>query len=203
MQCAYFRTEGPPGLAAYSVPIGHPQETAGAPAGTSDPPPFDSGVQDLSRYVQQTVPPTVPDAGEKPPLPRPVYRAYDVGVRFNENYVDAMYRLAGRDLSLSLYDNNNQPVRDHLGRLLTTVNHWGRADSVELSASEERWITHVNATTCAQVDSTRISRDVTLGTDAHVLDAGTVYEARLLPLLLHDAFADYTIGAQARGTGRA
>ena len=200
-QCAYFRTEGPPGLAAYSVPIGHPQETAGAPAGTSDPPPFDSGVQDLSRYVQQTVPPTVPPAGEKPPLPRPVYRAYDVGVRFNENYVDEMYRLAGRDLSLALYDNNNQPVRDHLGRLLTTVNRWGRADSVELSASEERWITHVNATTCAQIDSTRISRDVTLDTDAHVLDAGTVYEARLLPLLVHDAFADYAIGAQARGTG--
>ena len=200
-QCAYFRTEGPPGLATYSVPIGHPQANAGAPAETDDPPQFDSGVQDLSRYVEQTVPPTMPTTGEKPSLPRPVYRAYDVGVRFNENYVDAMYRLAGRDLSLALYDNNNQPVRDHLGRLLTTANRWGRADSVALTASEERWIAHVNATTCAQIDVTRISRDVTVGTDAHVLDAGTVYEARLLPLLLHEAFADYTVGAQAHGTG--
>jgi hypothetical protein len=40
-QCAYFRTEGPPGLASYSVPIGHPQANAAAPAGPNDPPQFD------------------------------------------------------------------------------------------------------------------------------------------------------------------
>jgi hypothetical protein len=200
-QCAYFRTEGPPGLASYSVPVGHPQANAGVPAGPNDAPQFDSGVQDLERYVRQTVPPTVPAPGEKPPLPRPVYRAYDVGVRFNENYVDTMYGLAGRDLSLALYDNNNQPVRDHLGRLMTTVNRWGRTDTVELSASEERWIAHVNATTCADIDRMRISRDLSLGSDAHVLDPETVYEGRLLPLLCHDAFIDYAVGAQARGTG--
>lgn len=200
-QCAYFRTGGPPGLASYSVPIGHPQADAAAPAGPNDPPQFDSGVQDLARYVQQTVPPTVPAPAEKPPLPRPVYRAYDVGVQFNENYVDSMYRLAGRDLSLALYDNNNLPVRDHLGRLLSAVNRWGRTDTVEFSASEERWIAHVNATTCMDIDRTRIARDLTLGIDAHVLDPGIVYEGRLLPLLCHDAFIDYAIGAQARGTG--
>ena len=200
-QCAYFRTEGPPGLATYSVPIGHPQANAAAPAGPNDPPPFDSGIQDLARYVRQTVPPTVPAAGEQPPLPRPVYRAYDVGVRFNENYVDTMYRLAGRDLLLALYDNNNQPVRDHLGRLLTVANHWGRSDTVDLSATEEQWISHLNATTCSQIDRTQITRDLTLDADAHVLDPETVYEARLVPLLMHDAFADYAVGAQARGTG--
>lgn len=200
-QCGYFRTQGPPGLASYSVPVGHPQANAAAPAGPNDPPQFASGVQDLERYVLQTVPPTVPAPGEKPPLPRPVYRAYDVGVRFNENYVDSMYRLAGRDLSLALYDNNNQPVRDHLGRLLTTVNRWGRTVAVELSASEERWIAHINATTCADIDRTRIARDLTLGIDAHVLDPGTVYEGRLLPLLCRDLFLDYAVGVQARGTG--
>ncbi|HEU0138916.1 MAG TPA: hypothetical protein VFQ79_04365 [Bryobacteraceae bacterium] len=200
-QCAYFRTEGPPGLTTYSVPIGHPQENAAAPAGASDPPQFDSGLQDLSRYVAQTVPPTVPAAGEKPPLPKPVYRAYDVGVRFNENYVETMYRLAGRDLTLAIYDNNNEPVRDHRGRLLISPNRWGRADTVDLAASEERWISHINETACLQLDRTRIARDVTLGADTHVLDPQTVYEARLLPLLMHDAFADYTAGAQARGAG--
>jgi hypothetical protein len=200
-QCAYFRTEGPPGLASYSVPIGHPQADAAAPAGPNDPPQFDSGVQDLARYVQQTVPPTVPAPGEKPALPRPVYRAYDVGVQFNENYVDSMYRLAGRDLSLALYDNNNQPIRDHLGRLLISANRWGRTDTIEFSASEERWIAHVNATTCMDIDRKRIARDLTLGIDAHVLDPGIVYEGRLLPLLCHDTFIDYALGAQARGTG--
>jgi hypothetical protein len=200
-QCAYFRTEGPPGLAAYSVPLGHPQQNAGVPAGPGDPPQFDSGLQYLARYVEQTVPPTVPAAGEKPPLPRPVYRAYDVRVLFNENYVESMYGLAGRDLTLALFDNNNQPVRDHRGQLLIMANRWGRAETVDLSASEERWISHLNATTCTQLDRTRIARDVTLGADAHVLDAQTVYEARLLPLLMHEAFAGYPVGTQARGTG--
>ena len=74
------------------------------------------------------------------------------------------------------------PLRDgdHRRRLLTMANRWGREDTVEVSASEERWISHVNATTCAQIDQTRISRDLTLGAETHVLDPQTVYEARLL-----------------------
>jgi hypothetical protein len=94
------------------------------------------------------------------------------------------------------------PLRDgdHRRRLLTMANRWGREDTVEVSASEERWISHVNATTCAQIDQTRISRDLTLGAEAHVLDPQTVYEVRLLPLLMHEAFAGYAVGAQARGT---
>ena len=49
---AYFRTEGPPGLAQLSVPEGNP-----------NPDEFKSGLDTLERYVTQTVPPTVPATG--------------------------------------------------------------------------------------------------------------------------------------------
>jgi len=190
---AYFRTEGPPGLAVLSTPIGRDAAT------------FDSGLQELGRYVEQTVPSTVPDAGEKPPLPRPVYRAYDVGVEFNENYVDLMYRIAGRDLGLYLYDNNNRPVRDVSGRLIVLSNRWGVTEDLTLTESEDYWITTVNGTGCAVIDTTLIPHDNTLtaAADGQVLDGDTLYEARLVPLLLHEAFDSYEVGDTAAGTGAA
>jgi hypothetical protein len=188
---AYFRTEGPPGLAALSTPVG--QDAAS----------FDSGLDDLARYVAYTVPSTVPAAGEKPPLPRPVYRAYDVGVAFNENYVDLMYRIAGRDLGLYLYDNNNRPGRDAAGRLIGIQNRWGVTDDLTLSESDNYWVTTVNGSDCAVIDTTLIPRNNTLGAaeEGQVLDGDTLYEARLVPVLLHEAFAAQPVGATATGTG--
>ena len=72
MEYTYFRTEGPPGLTKLQAPDGVTTT-------------FDSGLDDLVRYVKETDPPTVPPAGEKPILFRPFYRAYDIGVEFNEN----------------------------------------------------------------------------------------------------------------------
>jgi hypothetical protein len=131
IEYAYFRTEGPPGLTNLSIPIGHP-----------NPEEFDSGLTELTRYVRQTVPATVPEL-----LPRPVYCAYDVGVEFNENYVDLMYRLERRNLGLYLYDNNNKPVRDAEGRLIVLSNRWGVTEELTLTESDVRWITVVNAMT--------------------------------------------------------
>jgi hypothetical protein len=187
----YFRTEGPPGLVALSTPAGQ------------DAAQFDSGLNDLSRYVERTIPATVPAAGEKPPLPRPVYRAYDVGVKFNENYVDLMYRIAGRDLGLYLFDNNNRPVRDVNGRLIVLSNRWGVTEDLTLSESETYWITTVNGSDCALIDQTAIPHNKTLAAaaDAQVLEADTFYEARLVPLLLHETFSDYEVGLMASGTG--
>jgi hypothetical protein len=108
-QCAYFRTQGPPALARYSLPEGHPLPTT-PPAGGTSAPAFSSGLEDLTVYAQQTVPPTVPRTGDKPRLPRPVYRSYDVGVLFNETYVDQLYAAVNRDLTLYLFDNNDRPA---------------------------------------------------------------------------------------------
>ena len=127
---AYFRTEGPPGLANLSIPAALPNadestlrdsaganvQVDGAPASR---PVLKSELNGLAPYVEQTLPPTVPAPGERPPLPRPIYRAYDAAVAFNENYVELLYRARGRSLALYLYDNNNRPVGDAAGGLWT------------------------------------------------------------------------------------
>jgi hypothetical protein len=173
---AYFRTAGPPGVGRLSTPVGATAE-------------FQSGLDDLTRYVEQTVPPTVPALGERPPLPRPVYRAYDVGARFNEDYVDLMYRRSRRDLTLQLFDSNNEPVRDPRGRLAIAGDQWGTTGERTLTESELRWIWAIESGSCAQLDPSVVPHDRALtAADGHVLVPDSVHEARLVPLLLHDAF---------------
>lgn len=187
---AYFQTEGPPGLTTLSVPEGH-----------TNPEEFDCGLDDLTRYVRQTIPATVPAEGEKPPLPRPVYRAYDVGVEFNEDYVDLMYRLERRDLGLYLYDNNNRPVRDAQGRLMVLNNRWAVTEELTLTESERLWVKVVDASTCTIIDSSLIPHDDTIisAIEGQVLDSDTVYEARLVPMLLHEDFGDLDVGTIVNG----
>jgi len=185
-QAAFFRTEGPPGLADLSVPL--------APDSAS----VDTGLADLGLYVEQTMPPTVPPRGQPPLLPRPVYRAYDRGVAFNENYVDLLYRLAGRDLALTLFDRNNQPVRGRDGRVAVVQNPWGQAETLSLSERETSWLALIAANDCVpSIDHNDIPRDLTLTAAAEVLAPDMLYEARLMPLLLHEDFGH--VGA---GTGR-
>jgi hypothetical protein len=179
---AYFRTEGPPGLAALSTPVNSSTEESS------------SGLDDLSRYVSRTI----PASGD-----RPVYRAYDTGVEFGVDYVDLMYRAGGRDLGLSLFDNNDRPARDTTGRLLAVANQWGVAEDVTLSTSDTRWIDLINASTCVTIDTDTITHTTTLGATGQVLDAATVYQARLIPLLLHELFTEYPVGTTASGTGAA
>lgn len=180
-ELAYFKTEGPPGLVSLSTPLHHPPEE-----------PFDSGLDDLTRYVEQTVPPTVPGAGEQTPLPRPVYRGYDVGVLFNEDYVDLMYRLAKRDLGLYLFDTNNEPARDAGGRLIVSPNRWGVTESLTLSESVVRYLNILDQATCVAADPEIIPHHVNLFTvdPGLVLSPDTVYEARLIPLLMHEDFKE-------------
>lgn len=206
---AYFRTDGPPGLGNLSLPIGsqssdeitlkdkdgNPITVTGTPAAR---PVLKGQLNDLTVYVQQTVPATVPAAGEKPPLPRPVFRGYDVGATFNEDYVDLMYRLDGRDLGLYLYDANNRPVRDAQGRLIVLANRWGHAENVTLTASDTRWITTVQGARCG-ANVTGIPGGNTLATPGQVLNPDTVYEARFTPLLLHETFASYPAAAVVNG----
>ena len=187
-EMAYFRTEGPPGLTTLSVPL-----TAKAADN------FRSGLDDLTGYVTQTVPSTVVSPGERPALPKPVYRAYDVGVLFNEDYTDLMYRLSGRDLAIYLYDVSNRPVRDATGALIVLENRWGHADQVTLTQSGQLWVNTVNTSTCASLDTSTIPYDNTLAVAGAVLDPDTVYQARLIPLLLHETFSSFAAGTTASG----
>ena len=175
---AYFRTSGPPGIGSLSSPAD--------PAKDFDK---DNPFTDLARYVVQTIPPTVPRRGDKPELPRPVYRAYDVSVNFNEDYVDLMYLIMGRDLGLYLFDNNGRPVRQAGGRLITAHTKWLDGPSA-LSRTEAEWVRQLNgAGPCVPPlppvpPKKRLQRAV----PGQLLNADTVYEARLTPLLLNDGW---------------
>lgn len=188
LQYAYFQTGGPPGIGRLSVP------KAGDAAN------FDSGLDDLTRYVRQTVPQTVPRAGAPTASPRPVYCGYDVKVHFNENYVSLMYRMAGRDLSLLLYDPNNRPVRDLAGAVAVADNGWGTAAETFLSDTDQAWLASLGSSPCVTpVDATGIAPDETLAASHVELKPDTRYEARLIPSLLRDAFDGHVAGTQALG----
>ncbi|HVR96334.1 MAG TPA: hypothetical protein VMW27_06960, partial [Thermoanaerobaculia bacterium] len=170
-QFAYFRTEGPPRLARLTPPQIPDAETA-------------SGLDDLTRYVRQTVPPTVPAVGEKPLLPRPVYRANDVEVEFNEDYVDLLYRSGLRNLRLHLFDVNDRSVVDETGKPLALSSRWRSTEERRLTESEERWTETVNARGCARIDPVLIQRHrtLTVATAGVVLAPDTLHEARLAPV---------------------
>ena len=198
-QLAYFQTEGPPGLSTLSKPTEPPY-----PADLVDPsgaPNVKDALDDLTLYVRQTIPPTVPKTGEAPLLPRPVYRGYDVGVLFNEDYVDLMYRLAGRDLALLLYDRNNQPVRDPSGRLVVLKNPWGVNEKLSFNAQETPWIALLNGSPClTAIEPESVPRDQTLQAahETQILDPDTLYDARLMPLLVHEDFSRIPAGTLGR-----
>ncbi len=181
---AYFRTAGPPALGVLDAPTGAPADFA-----TNNP------FRDLTHYVQQTIPPTVPDPGKQPLLPRPVYCAYDVSAQFNEDYVDLMYLLAGRDLGLYLYDTNNQPVRLADGRLITSQSDWGTADAVTLTRWEQEWVDQVSPA-CVNIkkDETPKKKKLKRAVPGQLLKPDTVYEARLTPLLLHEDWRNSSLG---------
>lgn len=227
---AYFRTAGPPGLTHLSLPAGAPsqeeiarRDEAGAfltiddlgaqgngTLGSADSldsiaapwrPVLASALDDLVPYVRQTVPATVPAAGEKAPLPRPVYRAYDLGAAFNETYVDLLYRLAGRALGLYLYDNNDHPLRDAAGRLAVLPNRWGQSEALTLTRADRHTVRVINASDCAAITVHDMRRDETLALQPAglTLAADTLHQARLVPLLLDEDFRALTVGSAASG----
>ncbi|MEM6434681.1 MAG: hypothetical protein AAF773_12640, partial [Cyanobacteria bacterium P01_D01_bin.115] len=189
VEFAYFRTGVPPAAAAtfsdraapesLSIPIGHP-----------NPPQFASGLDDLCAYVEQTIPATVTSNGLATVQARPVYRAYDVGVRFNEDYVELMYRQTRRDLGLYLFDNNGRPVRDSQGRILPMNNRWGNTDALSLSDRDVRWVETLKSRDCVSMSAVRVPHSSTLTACAagQLLRPSTAYEARLVPMLLHETF---------------
>jgi hypothetical protein len=198
-QLAYFQTEGPPGLSTMTRPTEPPY-----PAELVDPSgktKLKGGLDDLTLYVHQTIPPTVPKTGEPPLLPRPVYRGYDVGVLFNEDYVDLMYRLAGRDLSLLLYNRNNQPLRDRSGHLVVLDNPWGVNEKLSFNPQETAWLSLLKGSPCVSpIDLRSVPRDKTLQAagEAQILEPDALYDARLMPLLVHEDFSRIPAGTLGR-----
>jgi hypothetical protein len=186
---AYFRTTGPPGAARLTPPAG-----SEAVASTSDE--YVSSLNDLSRYVRKTMPATVEPTPANPVPSQLAYRAYDIGLDFDENYVDLMYRIGRRDLSIHVHDGNGA-IRDDQGRRLILSNQWSEAETVTLRDHEERWLSVLGDGGCNLIPIDSVVRDTTFNatTVAHLLPSSSLCEARLVPALLHDAFDGYTGGA--------
>jgi hypothetical protein len=175
---AHFTTGGPPGLGGFSVPEGQTVTSVAA------------GPDNLATYVRQTVPATIGRDEQAPAMPRPVFRAYDIGIEFNADYVDLLYRLAHRDLTVQILDSNGAPARDAKGAALSFENPWGVTSDLVLDKAELDWLAMVDPD-CMPIDQTDIARNQTLGTAGTplLLDPTTRYRARLVPLLVHDDFA--------------
>ena len=175
----YFRTEGPPGLAQLAQPTNTTEESEGS-------------LSDLRLYVERTIPSTTLSEGEKPELPRPVYRAYDLGVEFNESYVDLMYKIANRGLHIYLFNSNNQPVRDAEGKLIVLNNYLGSSIGPSITLAEQTYLEVLSNSKCLDFDLDTIPLDEKLMAihPEQVLDPDTVYEARLIPLLFEEGFQE-------------
>ena len=186
---AYFRTGAPPGCSTGHINV-PPSDVEGRA----------TGLEDLAHYIRQTMPATVGPSNERLP-PRGVYRAYDLGVDFNENYTDLMYRQARRDLQLHLYDNNG-PARDSTGRIIVLDNQWAEIETVTRSERDERWLVRVTNGECIPTVVVEVRGDTRLVSVARgqLLAGATPYEARLVPLLLHDDFGQLAAGSSASGS---
>lgn len=126
---AHFQTGGPPGL----TPAWALDPAASGEPGASGEPPYPLGgrLKDLAPYVAWTIP---ADGAA------PVYRAYDLGVEFNENYVEQM---VGADMALRLSDANDHPVVDAAGAEVLFPNQWADQPTTELVATELAYTTRV------------------------------------------------------------
>lgn len=195
---AYFRTASLPGIGVPNPPT--------APQTDFDP--RATGFEDLSFYVRRTVPEIPPPAGGHTSPARAVYRAYDQQVEFNPdvNHVELMYRLGKRDLTLRLFDGNNRPLLGADGRPILTQASWSRStDPGANSPSATSWIQLVTSTQCATsppaIDPLALQSQV-LGAGAEdlLLAPETLHQARLVPMLLHEAFVNARHGLVANET---
>ncbi|MCU1264523.1 MAG: hypothetical protein JWM21_841 [Acidobacteria bacterium] len=125
----------------------------------------------------------------------------NVGVEFNENYVDLLYRMERRDLGLYLFDQNNRPVRDVKGRIVSLESSWGRSEARELARSDRRWEALLRNNDCQLGLAERPRDSMLFNAIKEALQPESLYEAQLIPLLLHDDFAGYSNAVISGPTG--
>jgi hypothetical protein len=190
---AYFHVVGPPGVGTPDQP---PQSQPGP-----------TGFEDLRIYIEQTVPPTIPEDGGKLLLPRAFYRAYDVAVKFNESYVELMYLRARRDLTVRLFDADRRPVRRPDGRVAIPTPSWERSRQQTVKEHVALWIGMVNQGPCRPdnlppfLQGQVLKPQILSGRDDVLLAPELLHQARLVPALVHETFVGSLPGLVADGEG--
>jgi hypothetical protein len=110
-ESSYFQTENPPGVDAPVAP------GSVSPSTGDEHYPVGGPLRDLGPYVERDM--LIPEEGAQA-----VYRSYDIGVEYNEAYVEHMYMLSGRPLSVYLYDNNGQGIELAEQEIAAVGNSW-------------------------------------------------------------------------------
>lgn len=124
-QTVYLRTEGAPGFVGDEIDRSVSGGSVSVPPEAGTPQAPSSRMRTLQPYVARTLP--------ADPL-RPFYRGYDVCIDFNESYIQRMYALSGRSLTLALRDGNGvAPVAASLGA------RWRKSDDTPLRLDETQW----------------------------------------------------------------
>jgi hypothetical protein len=129
-------------LLKHDSTVSQPSSTTTARFKTGSPP---SAAAALEPYVLWTQP-----AFEAGTIERRGYRGYDLGVLFNETYVDVMYVANGDDLKLQLFDNNGDPILDASGVPVVLPNTWGYAPERVLTREENVVTERIEAGGCLQ-----------------------------------------------------
>lgn len=224
---AFFATAGPPGTSAPSAPATASSQTTDQAAPTPQPgapsdlelppaaPPSEAIVRvlsGLSAYVARTIPapialPTPTQLAASPgrydgidSVSNATFAADDVCVEFGTDTVQSMYRLARRDLALTLVGPDGAtlsppglPPGSRGGRFGTWLASEGPSDptkpvpSIKLDAA---WADKVKDYAKEMgVDPNVLRERDALSMPGLLLPVGARCEARLLPLLLRETFA--------------
>jgi len=122
----FFKTGNPPGP---------PAPTQEEVVNVADRYDLDGPLTSLALYIDYTIPANA-TADEAQTW---VYRTYDVGVVYNDSYIEQMYLMAEVSVSIRLLDNNNHPVTDSAGVELTFVNAWGDNPELAVTREEEQY----------------------------------------------------------------
>jgi hypothetical protein len=153
-----FRTAAPPALS----PLVHWAGPDTGESGSGNP------YASLLAYVAQTV----PADGQ-----RPFYRTYDIGVTFNQNYVESMYT---GDVRIRLFAPGDREVTTGAG----LPSAWGHGRSHSLTQVDEMWLEQLTVMGCVtvDVDTDHIITSTTLTTNdaGLLLDPDLRHEARVM-----------------------
>ncbi len=169
VQTALFQTGGPPGT------NGAAENSLPGP-GAADSPgqlyPTSGQLVDLAPYIQQTIP-TMGGHFH--------YRSYDVGLLFNEPYVEQMYLMSGAPLKIALFDSNGRPVIDGNGDPVEFLNQWGNNPTTSLDVVETAYQLWFSAQPCLDLTSIQLPPlPELIGISDVPLEPLTMYEARLM-----------------------
>ncbi len=110
-----------------------------------------------------------------------------------------------RDLTLRLFDTTNNPILDAAGRAIVRTSRWDTAQQPTPTDAQGRWVGLVNATSChpSDIPAFQVSSALTnqnLSAPAQIaLLPETLYQARLVPALLHESFLNPIPGLVADG----